>query len=228
MGAALLMGVVLLAWWVSRPTGGAQERPVLTMPKDRGPVGSAYCGTSDVPKPPPPVDSPFGVHLFASTPLGVINPLRAMSISESLMPPESAAKKPVAKTTAPAADPDAEHPPLNETGLDDVQAVSMLLQEFRRAFGAMPVGELNDEIVRRLQGENPKGLAVLPKSHPALNQDGELMDRWGTPYRFHPESAWMMTVRSAGPDRKMWTVDDILSEMEGQPAADGPSHVGAE
>jgi hypothetical protein len=100
---------------------------------------------------------------------------------------------------------------INETALDDVQSVVMLLEEFRRAFGAMPTGELNDEIVRRLQGENPKGIAVLPKTHPAI-REGELIDRFGTPYRFHPESAWVTTVRSAGPDKKMWTGDDIVSE----------------
>jgi hypothetical protein len=105
----------------------------------------------------------------------------------------------------------------NESALDDVESVSLILQEYRRAFGAMPVGELNDEIVRRLQGENPRGIAVLPKIHPAINPAGELLDRWGTPYRFHPESYWMMTVRSAGPDKRMWTTDDILSMQEGQP-----------
>jgi hypothetical protein len=122
----------------------------------------------------------------------------------------------VAKSAPKSAEPTESEVTANETGLDDVQSVSMILEEYRRAFGAMPVGELNDEIVRRLQGENPKGLAVLPKTHPAINAQGELMDRWGTPYRFHPESAWDMTVRSAGPDRRMWTNDDILTDrLEG-------------
>lgn len=100
----------------------------------------------------------------------------------------------------------------NETGEEDVATVVLVLEEFRRVFGAMPMGEQNDEIVRRLQGENPKGIAVLPRTHPNLSPEGELLDRWGTPYRFHPESAWLTTVRSAGPDRKMWTRDDLLSE----------------
>jgi hypothetical protein len=47
------------------------------------------------------------------------------------------------------------------------------------------------------------------------------VDRWGTPYRFHPESAWVMTVRSAGLDRRMWTGDDILSMEEGQRLGEG-------
>jgi hypothetical protein len=109
---------------------------------------------------------------------------------------------------------------LNETAQDDVATVGQLLEEYRRAFGAMPVGELNDEIVRRLQGDNPLGIAVLPKDHPAISADGELLDRWGTPYRFHPESAWVMTVRSAGPDKRMWTSDDILSSEGTQPTAE--------
>lgn len=111
----------------------------------------------------------------------------------------------------------------NETAEQDMQTVVILLEEYRRAFGAMPMGEQNDEIVRRLQGENPKGIAVLPKNHPNLNALGELLDRWGTPYRFHPESAWLTTVRSAGPDREMWTRDDVLSELaEELSTANGP------
>lgn len=211
-GAVGLLSIALLevGWWFSGGAGGAVSSLKMPVSKTLGPVETALCGPLAKPLPPPPVDSPFGVHLYANTPLGVVYPLPAMEIAQQLGIPGQEAKGTRSSESSPS------EIAKNETALDDVQSVSMILEEYRRAFGAMPVGELNDEIVRRLQGENPKGIAVLPKSHPAINAEGELLDRWGTPYRFHPESAWDMTVRSAGPDKKMWTNDDILTErLEG-------------
>lgn len=72
-----------------------------------------------------------------------------------------------------------------------------------------PIGD-NAEIVRALQGRNRARLAFLPPEHPALNAAGELIDRWGTPFFFHAVSGTRMDVRSAGPDRRMWTDDDVL------------------
>ena len=70
-----------------------------------------------------------------------------------------------------------------------------------------PIGE-NAEITAALMGENRLGLALIPKGHRALNDHGELCDRWGTPLRFHQLSGTQMEVRSAGPDRKFGTDDD--------------------
>ena len=43
-----------------------------------------------------------------------------------------------------------------------------------------------------------------------VHRDGELCDRWGTPFFFHAESAARMEIRSAGPDRRLWTEDDVV------------------
>ena len=51
---------------------------------------------------------------------------------------------------------------------------------------------------------------LLPPDHPAINPNGELCDRWGTPFFFHAESAKKMEIRSAGPDKKMWNDDDVV------------------
>lgn len=72
-----------------------------------------------------------------------------------------------------------------------------------------PVGE-NAEITAALMGDNRLGLALIPKGHRALNERGELCDRWGTPFRFHQLSGTKMEVRSAGPDRKFATQDDAV------------------
>lgn len=68
----------------------------------------------------------------------------------------------------------------------------------------------HEEIVRALQGRNRARLAFLPAQHPALNEKGQLVDRWGTPYFFHALGSTRMEIRSAGPDGKLFTADDAL------------------
>ena len=53
-------------------------------------------------------------------------------------------------------------------------------------------------------------LVILPPDHPALGVDGRLRDRFGTPYFIHPRGHLAFEIRSAGPDRKMFTDDDII------------------
>jgi len=91
----------------------------------------------------------------------------------------------------------------------DLRLVSGLLETFRTNFPreGNPVGT-NAEITAILTGANRLRLAFLHPRHPALNAAGELCDRWGTPFFFHAESATRMEIRSAGPDKKMWTADD--------------------
>lgn len=91
---------------------------------------------------------------------------------------------------------------------DDLSLIQSLLRSHRRALGSNPVG-LNDEITSALTGKNRKGAASLPNNHPAISKDGELLDRWGTPYRFHAYSGKLLEVSSAGPDKKFFTPDDL-------------------
>lgn len=70
-----------------------------------------------------------------------------------------------------------------------------------------PVGT-NAEITKALLGDNLKQVKVPIPAGSSVNGEGELCDRWGTPYFFHQLSAKEMEIRSAGPDRKMWTSDD--------------------
>ena len=41
---------------------------------------------------------------------------------------------------------------------------------------------------------------------------GRLIDRWGTPWQIHPRAADSIDVRSAGPDRRLYTPDDVTNE----------------
>lgn len=102
---------------------------------------------------------------------------------------------------------------LNAPGSDlqrDLRLVTEIVSTFRTNFLHVgnPTGT-NAEITAALTGRNPLRLALIPTDHPAINRDGELCDRWGTPFFFHAESATRMEIRSAGPDRKMWNDDDV-------------------
>ena len=95
------------------------------------------------------------------------------------------------------------------SGADDLHLIDSLFIAYRQAIKANPSGE-NYEIIEALTGGNAKRIAVFPPNHPAISNDGTLLDRWGSPYHFHSISASNMEIRSAGPDRILWSDDDIL------------------
>ena len=78
-------------------------------------------------------------------------------------------------------------------------------------FGGNPVGT-NPEITAALNGQNPRQANFInPEAGMRTNGNGELVDAWGIPYFFHQLSGTEMEIRSAGPDRKMWTSDDQVT-----------------
>ncbi|HVM46789.1 MAG TPA: hypothetical protein VMU04_02130 [Candidatus Acidoferrum sp.] len=77
-------------------------------------------------------------------------------------------------------------------------------------FGGNPVGT-NPEITRALNGENPRQAKFISEDLGLrINGRGELVDYWGTPFFFHQLSGTEMEIRSAGPDKKLWTADDLV------------------
>lgn len=93
----------------------------------------------------------------------------------------------------------------------DLRLLADIVGTFRSNFPGVgnPVGN-NVEITAALTGRNPLSLSLIPANHTAINAAGELCDRWGTPFFFHAFSASQMEIRSAGPDRKLWTGDDVV------------------
>jgi hypothetical protein len=91
----------------------------------------------------------------------------------------------------------------------DLTLLNDLLSDWRINFpnAGNPWGE-NAEITAALTGDNSLGLRLIPRTHPAINAAGELVDRWGTPFLFHALAGDRMEVRSAGPDKKFGTPDD--------------------
>ena len=89
----------------------------------------------------------------------------------------------------------------------EVDKVSLMLRDYRTLAGENPVGT-NAEIMTAVMGGNAKQATLGPPEGMQLNENGELIDRWGTPYFFHQISRDHMEIRSAGADRVLWTADD--------------------
>ncbi len=90
--------------------------------------------------------------------------------------------------------------------LDNIQ---FALRDYRSALGENPVGT-NAEITSSLLGNNRKQAKIPLPDGATVNGAGEMCDPWGSPYFFHQQSGTKMEIRSAGPDRKMWTPDDVM------------------
>lgn len=97
--------------------------------------------------------------------------------------------------------------PIQRDAAIELDTVSIHIRDFRSQFGGNPIGT-NAEITKALGGDNPRGATFLDGE--TKNGRGELIDRWGMPYFFHQLSGSEMEVRSAGPDRAMWTPDDLV------------------
>lgn len=91
---------------------------------------------------------------------------------------------------------------------DDLIIVRDLFSEYHLLFRTFPTGT-NAEMTAALTGANSRGMTIVPPDSPHVNTAGELVDRWGTPFFFHSISRRELEVRSAGPDREMWTEDDV-------------------
>ena len=105
----------------------------------------------------------------------------------------------------------------------DLTLLNDLLSDWRLNFpnAGNPWGE-NAEITAALTGDNSLGLRLIPRTHPAINAAGELVDRWGTPFLFHALAGDRMEVRSAGPDKKFGTPDDARLTPPPRPGAEPP------
>lgn len=93
---------------------------------------------------------------------------------------------------------------------DDLASIESALTSYRKVYGSNPTG-FNNEITAKLTGKNAKRVAAFDPNHTAISDNGALLDRWGTPFRFHALSGSHMTVTSAGPDRQFNTEDDSNS-----------------
>jgi hypothetical protein len=157
----------------------------------------------EAPAPPPQVT--------ASTPQAAAEPPQPPPAAGVPVPPPAAALpappggSPPAPRTLPGSADDV--PAAPEDISEDLSAVDSAIRDFQAVLGENPIGS-NAEITGALLGNNLKQIKLGVPIGSQINADGEMCDRWGTPYFFHQVSATDMEIRSAGPDRQMWTGDD--------------------
>ncbi|OYW73185.1 MAG: hypothetical protein B7Z37_22455 [Verrucomicrobia bacterium 12-59-8] len=99
----------------------------------------------------------------------------------------------------------------------DLTLVSHLLENFAllvKGDDPLPLG-VNEEIAAALRGRNRLQQRFVPDTSPIFNAKGQIVDRWGTPLYFHAISRDRLEIRSAGPDRVMWTPDDVQRQSDG-------------
>lgn len=184
----LLILFVLAAvfWWFGRP---APQTPIDTSK----PAQKA----SPAPKkaePPVPLTTPVQVQAVTTAPPPPKAPVRI----------EAPPPKPV------VAPPDYFESIQNSPQKQEAEDIALQLRNFGQRFGGNPTGT-NSEIVQALRGSNPAKANYLPQNA-RLNGNGELIDSWGTPWFFHSNSATETEIRSAGPDKKLHTPDDIVTK----------------
>ncbi len=91
-----------------------------------------------------------------------------------------------------------------------------ILKELTDAFlQSVPVAQrpplgFDTDLARILTNIDYLGEEALPTSHPSL-RDGRLIDRWGSPWLVHPLSHDVVQLRSAGPDGRLFTADDLVA-----------------
>jgi hypothetical protein len=78
----------------------------------------------------------------------------------------------------------------------------------------LPLGA-NEDIADALRGKNKARIRFLPDDSPVFDEQGRIIDRWGTPLYFHASARDRLEIRSAGPDRQMWTADDLHRRQDG-------------
>jgi len=104
----------------------------------------------------------------------------------------------------------------------DAEILSTLVSSYlmvMKDYNALPLGE-NRETTAALLGENEYRTRVLSADSPWINDNGELIDRWGTPVFFHGSLNDQVGIRIAGPDKKIWTEDDIISNQSAEEYSD--------
>lgn len=96
----------------------------------------------------------------------------------------------------------------SQTPLNDLEIVNEFFDMYRKTMSGLSVGS-NEDLTAILTGSNPQQGVLFPADSPMIVK-GQIVDRWGTPYWIHPNSGARVEIRSAGPDRSLFTPDDVI------------------
>jgi hypothetical protein len=199
-GLLLLILVASGFWWMFH--------------RDESPMRpSDAASAAVVPSPVKPGFRKAGAAKAREAPVPMVSPAQVEAVTAAVM---SAVRQKPVRIEAPPSPPvqvPADYPASIQQGPEHQEAeeIALNIRNFSQRFGGNPVGS-NAEIVQALRGGNPGKANYMPQSAMRLNGNGELIDKWGRPYFFHANSATVMEIRSAGPDGRLFTPDDIVTK----------------
>jgi hypothetical protein len=194
MNKKLILPIVIFLaafalWKLMQPSTPPSPGEIATAPKVPGAANVVTPSDSSVAPPEPAIPEP---------------PQAQMAETAAVPPPSAPSNRFAQLDLSKSTQPD------RDAARNDVENISLMLRDFRTVQGDNPVGS-NAEIMKAIMGGNKKGATLGPPEGQNLNANGELVDRWGTPVFFHQMSANEMEIRSAGPDQKLWTSDDVIA-----------------
>jgi hypothetical protein len=191
---ALLAGAALLWFMKSRNPVPTAARSVAIDNSSNSSTPAAPAHISTTPSEPVSTETTPGVP--DATP---VTPAAAVPAEPKYKTPAAMAESAAGPELAPGLTP--------ATVLENMRGA---FHQYSARFGGNPVGT-NPEITAALNGGNPRQVVFInPEDGLRINERGELIDNWGTPFFFHQISGTEMEIHSAGPDRKMWTADDLV------------------
>ena len=77
-------------------------------------------------------------------------------------------------------------------------------------YGRLPPDADNQKLTAALLGDNSRHIAFLSLRKSQLNDNNEVVDRWGTPLKITFQGNTGIQITSAGPDQAFGTPDDIV------------------
>ena len=105
----------------------------------------------------------------------------------------------------------------NQPPENDLTLMSRLMENsllLLKAAGNRPLSA-NEDWADLLRGKNFAQERFISDTNVALNAQGQLVDRWSTPIFFHALGNGRYEIRSAGPDKTLWTADDVHRNADG-------------
>jgi hypothetical protein len=100
------------------------------------------------------------------------------------------------------------HSPVTTTQIEEGQLANAIAQ-YAVVFHNYPANN-NAALTRNLTGDNPQQLQLINLSESSTNKDGQMVDIWGTPYKFTFNSTNSFMIMSAGINRTFGDTDDIV------------------
>ncbi len=209
-----MVGLALVAWWRPwvGPSAKIQSQDEIHVSARPGPskdsppaVTEESTALLDEPGDEEPGLAPLPPRASAAVP-----PLpRTIKLGAGAEPPLPPVDR-VAAANFEAVDDGSGDPPANLGPVTALENHRAAFRQYALKFGGNPVGD-NAEITAALRGQNARRSVFLTSNDGLrVNSEGQAVDAWGTPYFFHQLSRTEMEIRSAGPDRRMWSTDDLV------------------